>query len=104
MPLASGQLSRPTRTLSRDEDKLFFILYFFKTNALQEAMALQFEMNQAQVSRWIKVLLPVLSRSIIDLHLQPARTMNELVKLFHSRQRPNGPTAKWKSKVLTACI
>lgn len=43
-------------------------------------------MDQGQVSRWIKILMPILSQSIKDLHLQAARTMDELVRLFRSRQ------------------
>lgn len=35
--------------------------------------------------------MPLLSRSIVDLHLQPARTMPELVRLFRSRQRADNP-------------
>jgi DDE superfamily endonuclease len=85
-PLTALQMENSTSKLSSDEDKLFFILYFFKNNHLQQSLGAQFDINQGHVSRWIKVLLPVLEQSIKDLHLQPARTMDELIYLFRSRQ------------------
>ena len=88
-PLTGAQIKNATRLLKMDDEKLFFILYFFKNGHLQEALAAQFEMNQGQVSRWIKILMPLLEKSIIDLHLQPARSMAELVNLFQNRQRKN---------------
>jgi len=87
--LTGAQIKNATRLLKMDEEKLFFILYFFKNGHLQEALAAQFDMNQGQVSRWIKILMPLLEKSIIDLHLQPARSMAELVKLFRNRQQEN---------------
>ncbi len=86
-PLTGAQIKNATRLLKTDEDKLFFILYFFKNSHIQESLAAQFEMNQGQVSRWIKLLIPLLEKSIVDLHLQPARSMPELVKLFRNRQK-----------------
>ncbi len=85
-PLTFRQLASATTKLKSPEEKLFFILYFFKNNHLQQALAAQFDMNQSQVSRWIKVLLPILEQSIKDLHVQTARTMDELVRLFRRRQ------------------
>ena len=85
-PLTDAQVKNATRVLKSDEEKLFFILYFFKNGHIQEAMAAQFGMNQGHVSRWIKVLMPLLEKSIRDLHVQPARSMPELVKLFRNRQ------------------
>ena len=85
-PLTGPQIENATRLLKSDEEKLFFILYFFKNGHLQEAIAAQFEMNQGQVSRLIKILMPLLEKSIKDLHVQPARSMSELVKLFRNRQ------------------
>ncbi len=86
-PLTGAQILNATRLLKTDEEKLFFILYFFKNGHLQESLAAQFEMNQGQVSRWVKLLMPLLEKSIIDLHLQPARSMPELIKLFRNRQK-----------------
>lgn len=85
-PLTAAQISSATKSLQSDKEKLYFILYFFKNAHLQESLAAQFDMNQGHISRWIKLLRPILEQSIIDLHLQPARTMEELVKLFRYRQ------------------
>lgn len=88
-PLTIKQSNRATKTLSSMEDKLYFILYFFKNNHLQQSLAAQFDMNQGQVSRWIKILMPLLEQCIVDLHLQAAQTMDELVRLFRNRQKIN---------------
>ena len=94
-PLTAIALSKPTKKLPTIKDKLFFILYFFKNNHLQQSLAAQFDMNQGQVSRWVKALLPVLEQSIKDLHLQPARDIDELAGLFRSRQgNDEGPSAQ----------
>ena len=94
-PLTARALGTPTKKLPGIKDKLFFSLYFFKNNHLQQSLAAQFGMNQGQVSRWIKALLPVLEQSIKDLHLQPARDIDELAHLFRSRQGDDeGPAAQ----------
>ena len=89
-PLSARAYQNDTRTLSTVEDKLFFILLFFKTSSIQQQLAAEFEMDQGHVSRWIKVLLPLLNQAIVDLHCQAARTMDELVRLFRQRQEPSG--------------
>ena len=86
-PLTGPQIENATQLLKLDLEKLFFVLYFFKNGHIQESLAAQFQMNQGHISRWIKLLLPILEKSIKDLHLQPARSMPELVKLFRNRQR-----------------
>lgn len=86
-PLTSKQLERNTSKLHTDQDKLFFILYFFKNNDIQESLGAHFDMDQGHISRWIKVLTPILQQSIKDLHLQPARDMDELIRLFRSRHK-----------------
>jgi hypothetical protein len=45
-----------------------------------------YELSQPQVSRWVKILSPVLHQSIVDLHLQAARTSDEMIRLFRNRQ------------------
>ena len=86
-PLTAKQLASGTKKLSGSVEKLFFILYFFKNHHLQQSLSAQFDMKQSQISRWIKALMPILEKSIKDLHLQPARDMDELVRLFRNRQR-----------------
>ena len=66
-------------------DKLFFILYHFKVDSIQFAEAALFGLSQGQTSRWITFLIPVLHEAIVDLHLQPARSADELIRLFRTR-------------------
>ena len=101
-PLTAKQLYKDTKTLSSVEDKLFFILYFFKNNHLQEALAAQFDIDQGQISRWIKILMPLLNQSIIDLHLQAAQTMEELIRLFRNRQKIDNPSKHQTAQSLHA--
>jgi hypothetical protein len=88
-PLSATAAQNSTRTLPSEMDKLFFILYIFKNNPLQQLAAATFDMDQGQVNKWIKILMPALEAAIKELHLQPARDMDELVRLF--RQRPGPP-------------
>lgn len=58
-------------------------------------------MTQGQASRrWIKILFPVLEQSIVDFHLQPAQTMDDLIRLFRNRQEPNNLSGNEKSESL----
>ena len=88
-PLTGPQIENATQLLKLDLEKLFFILYFFKNGHIQQSLAAQFGMNQGHISRWVNILMPILEKSIKDLHLQPARSMPELVKLFRNRQKEN---------------
>jgi DDE superfamily endonuclease/Helix-turn-helix of DDE superfamily endonuclease len=64
---------RKDETLKQIEDKLLFILYYFKNYPIQESMGLSFGMCQGKVSQWIKVLLPILKASLAKLGELPAR-------------------------------
>lgn len=86
-PLTAKQLHAPTKTIPTNREKLFFILYLYKINPLQEVAGATFDMNQGQVSRWKKVLTPVLLEALKDLDLHAARNTEELIRLFRSRQR-----------------
>ena len=101
-PLTSKQMNSPTKTLATTEEKLFFILYFFKVNPLQEIAAATFSMNQGQVSRWRKVLSPVLLQALRDLGLQAARNSDDLIKLFRTRQRQKDEDSQSRSLHLDA--
>lgn len=89
-----------TKTLPTVVDKFFFILYHFKIDAIQFAEAAFFGLSQGQTSRWITYLRPVLMEAIEDLHLQPARTIDELVRLFRNRQHKDSILHKPASKTL----
>ena len=45
-------------------EKLFFILYYKKTNSLQEVVALQFDIDVSMVNKWIHVLSPILEKAL----------------------------------------
>jgi len=85
-PLTFTQTQSPTRTLPTVTDKLFFVLFQFKNNHLQQALAASFDMDQSQVSIWLKVLEPLLQKTLKKMGMQPARNAEELTKFFRSRQ------------------
>jgi hypothetical protein len=63
---------RPSH-LGTTEDKLFFILVYFKTYPLQAVMGTLFDMSQSQANEWIHRLTGVLQTTLqTDLQL-PAR-------------------------------
>jgi len=103
-PLSASATQGQTRTLPSDLEKLFFILYIFKNNPLQQVAAATFDMDQGQVSKWIKILSPILEQSIEDLHLQPARDMDELVRLFRDRQQRDDIGSQHQTQVQTLNI
>lgn len=64
---------RKDETLKAIEDKLLFILYYFKNYPIQETMGVNFGMSQGKVSLWIKTLLPILKASLSKFGDLPAR-------------------------------
>jgi hypothetical protein len=62
--------------LSTDEEKLFFILIYKKTNSLQELMAAAFDIDQSLINRWIHLLTPILDDCLEKY--QAARTQQAL--------------------------
>lgn len=71
---------RSNTVLRRAEDRLLFILYHLKGNALQELMAITFEMTQPQVSVWIKLLSKLLREALDKQGFLPVRTAEGLKK------------------------
>ena len=59
--------------LPTPEDRLFFILTYLKTYALQVVQGRLFEMVQSKANRWIHVLLPALLAALRTLGDAPAR-------------------------------
>ena len=55
------------------EDKLLFILVYFKTYPLQEAQGGLFEMSQGQANDWIQRLTPILQAALKEEALLPER-------------------------------
>lgn len=91
-PLSAKGHEKGTTTLRTVESKLLFILMLFKTNAIQQQLAAEFDMDQSHVSRWIKVLLPLLHQAIVDCHCQAAQDMDELIRLFRRRNDDSAGT------------
>ncbi len=45
-------------------DKLFFILFYQKTNSLQEVVASYFDLDVSMVNKWIHILSPILDKAL----------------------------------------
>lgn len=69
---------KDTPTLPKVEDKLFFLLTYFKQHPLQQFQASSFGLSQAKVSLWIKILTPLLEQSLKSLDCLPSRQGSEL--------------------------
>ena len=57
--------------LSTCEEKLLFILVYFKIYPLQEVLAFHFDMSQSQACEWIHILSEVLRMSLKELEHIP---------------------------------
>ena len=66
--------------LPTPEDRLFFILTYLKTYALQVVQGRLFGMVQGKANQWIHVLLPVLLAALRALGDAPARSLTALAQ------------------------
>jgi hypothetical protein len=66
--------------LPTPEDRLFFILTYLKTYALQVVQGRLFGMVQGKANQWIHVLLPALLTALRTLGDAPARTLTALAQ------------------------
>src|SRR5215831_13811905 len=66
--------------LPTSEDRLFFILTYLKTYALQVVQGRLFGMRQSKAHQWIHVLLPVLLTALRTLGDAPARSLVALAQ------------------------
>ena len=66
--------------LPTPEDRLFFILVYLKTYALQVVQGRLFGMGQSKANQWIHVLLPVLLAALHTLGDAPARSLAALAQ------------------------
>src|SRR5215217_8210059 len=66
--------------LPTPEDRLFFILTYLKTYALQVVQGRLFGMGQSKANQWIHVLLPVLLTALRTLGDAPARSLTTLAR------------------------
>ena len=75
---------RSNTVLRTAEDRLLFILYHLKGNAIQQLMAITFEMKQAQVSLWIKLLSKLLRDALAQQGFLPLRKTEQLKKVLEN--------------------
>src|SRR5262245_22403375 len=66
--------------LPTPEDRLFFILMYLKTYALQVVQGRLFGMGQSKANQWIHVLLPALLTALRTLGDAPARSLTALAR------------------------
>jgi hypothetical protein len=66
--------------LPSPEDRLFFILVYLKTYALQVVQGRLFGMGQSKANQWIHVLLPALLAALRALGDAPARSLTALAQ------------------------
>src|SRR2546425_1953125 len=66
--------------LPTPEDRLFFLLTYLKTYALQVVQGRLFGMGQSKANQWIHVLLPALLAALRTLGDAPARSLTALAK------------------------
>jgi len=78
---------RKNNTLPTSEDKLLFVLYFLKTNPLQEVLAAAFSMRQAKASVWLSLLLPTLEQALQRAECLPVRHSQRLARAVAGQRR-----------------
>jgi len=66
--------------LPTPEDRLFFLLVYLKTYALQVVQGRLFGMGQSKANQWIHVLLPVLLAALRALGDAPTRSLTALAQ------------------------
>src|SRR6266542_4423059 len=66
--------------LPTPEDRLFFILVYLKTYALQVVHGRLFGMRQSKANQWIHVLLPALLAALRTLGDAPTRSLTALAQ------------------------
>jgi DDE superfamily endonuclease len=77
-----------TCPLATPEDRLFFLLTYLKTYAVQVVQGRLFGMGQSKANQWIHVLLPALLVALRGLGDAPARS---LAALAHKLSVSEGP-------------
>ena len=89
---------RVNGVLVSSEDKLLFILFFLKTNPLQEVLATTFGLDQPQASRWLELLRDRLLATLKGERVLPERQSARLYRavagqsklILDATERPMG--------------
>ena len=101
-------------TIKRIEDKLLFILVYYKTYPLQVVQGEMFGMSQSQANYWIHVLSPILQKALAYEKQLPSRSPHDLAENLNNydtldfqidgterrRQRPKDKKSKKSSIVV----
>ncbi len=69
-------------TLDRIEDKMVFILFYFKLYPIQELLGFFFGLSQAQANYWIHSLTPVLNQALGYEQQLPARKTRDIEQVL----------------------
>ena len=86
-PRARQSRGRKNETLPTIEDKLLFVLYYLKTNPLQEVLAAAFKMRQPHASTWLGLLLPRLEEALKRADCLPERQSERLYRAVADQTR-----------------
>lgn len=86
-PRSRQNKGRKNSSLPTSEDKLLFVLYYLKTNPLQEVMASAFAMRQPKVSFWLGRLLPMLEQALARVAALPERQTERLARAVAAEHR-----------------
>ena len=79
---------RPNAVLAGSEAKLFFLLTYLKSNALQQQQAASFGFSQARVSQLTTALLGVLNQVLARRGLLPVRDGADLAQRLAHHPEP----------------
>lgn len=66
-------------TLEKNEEKLFFVLFYLKTYPLQEVMAHLFGLSQGATNQWVHRLSTVLKKALSEGEYMPSRLPDEML-------------------------
>src|SRR2546430_7751314 len=77
--------------LPTPEDRLFFMLVYLKTYALQVVHGRLFGMGQSKANQWIHVLLPALLAALRALADAPARSLTALAQRLRVSEADAAP-------------
>lgn len=69
-------------TLESSEDKLLFILFYFKLYPIQELLGFFFGLSQAQANYWIHSLTPILNQALGYEQQLPARKAQDIERVL----------------------
>jgi len=97
---------RANAVFASAEDRLLFVLYYLKTNPLQEVLASTFGLRQPHASFWLKLLLPRLEEALGKAQVLPERKGERLYRaveghscvLIDGTERPVGRSTDYDTQ------